>query len=245
MKTMYRTLALQALLATAVIWGYSADAMATLVYTNQNSTTNTGAFDASISATDLVNQSTSTLLSQSNSGWNWGSDTNSNDGSASTNISGTPGSAYGSFGSSPTATFNLNISVNTLGYDIAEIHSFAGYTAGFARNYGNQLYNIEYQFLDNTWTSPVTVDYQPFTDKTSGNSGESATYVKMTDSSGTIVSGIKAIKISIQNNGGWDGIILKEFDVIGTPTVVPEPSSFAMLLFGSVMLWVVRKKRSA
>jgi hypothetical protein len=243
MKTTYKTLTLQALLATVVAWSYATNAMATLVYTNQNSTTNTGAFDASVSGTDLINSLQSTFLSASHSGWFGGSGPALNDGSAGTGF-GAPGSAYGQYASNPSTTFNLNISVNTLGYDITEIHSFAGYTGGFERNYGNQQYNIEYQYVNGTWTSPVTVSYLPF--PFNGSVGDSASFVNMTDSGGTIVSGVKAVKISIlkPDPNAWDGIIMKEFDVIGTPTVVPEPGSFAMLLFGSVLLWTIGRKRA-
>jgi hypothetical protein len=38
---------------------------------------------------------------------------------------------------------------------------------------------------------------------------------------------------------------LVEIDVFGDVALVPEPGSLAMLLFGSVILWFFRGKRSA
>jgi hypothetical protein len=139
----------------------------------------------------------------------------------------------------------LDVSSNTLGYDLTTINSFAGYVIGYAKNYANQLYDIRYELVSNpgVWTllatSPV-VNYQPF-GITQATTGDSSSFVSIADSGGVILSGVKGIRISILNNGGWDGIIMKEFDVFGTPTVVPEPSSFAMLMCG--MLGVGRLRR--
>lgn len=225
-------------IATVIMLGASTQLHATIIQTNQNAGSAT-AFDSNIVSTDLINNGSSALLSVSTTGTpNGGTPLSQTTDGAGTGTYW----QYSSNGSSWDVTYTFDTTSNTLGYDLTEINTFVGWPN--SPNYGNQLHDIYYSLVGSpsTFVLLTAVNYQPF--GTGGGAGANASWVSITEnSSGILASGVKALLFTLKNNGGFDGKVIREFDVIGTATVVPEPGTFAMLLFGSVMLWAVRRKR--
>jgi hypothetical protein len=141
-------------------------------------------------------------------------------------------------------TYDLGTGANGLGYDIERIQSIAGWQgAGFQ----NQRYNIFISTLTvPAYTLLTTVIYQPAawvsTDAAAAKGG--ATKVNVTDSSGLLATGVVGIRFNIldtiSNNGG--GVVMREIDVFGTSTPIPEPT--AALLFGLGGLALLRRRRA-
>ncbi len=122
-----------------------------------------------------------------------------------------------------TYTFNFDTSVNTLGYDIAEIRSYAGWHANGSA-LGNQKYELLVSTIDTAdFISLGTFAYAPF-----GNSdpnAASATKMVLTASGGgAITTRVDAIRFVIMDHGykngntSIDGSVFYEIDVIGSPS---------------------------
>ena len=159
------------------------------------------------SATDLIDASQG-LASQVLAGGVVGGDSAAlNDGSVGpTNAVTGPWS--GVFGSSWTATYTLKTNVNTFGYTITNISTFAGWLSDRV----DQSYGLSLAFVSDPQTF---VSYGNFS-VTFGSAGSSK--IELTDPSGQIASGVCAIRFSI--NGGT---FYREFDVSGMPTVQEVP----------------------
>jgi hypothetical protein len=187
------------------------------------------AFSADIVANDLINAGQPTLLSASWDKPPFFEDDPVNDGD------GHPaGSAAGTFlpatfgGGSHlpfTYTAMLNTSLNTLGYRITEIRSFAGWNQN-----GSKLANQKYEFLvrrlgDSGFTSLGTFTYAPFDN--SDTAEAAATKMVLTALNGVIATGVDAVRFVVMdpgfNNGLLfiDGSVYFEFDVIGSAIPVP------------------------
>lgn len=191
------------------------------------------AYSAQTSATDLINSGQSTLSSATvsataSTGF---PSTGINDGSYSTTNSKNTffRTSYGNFPA--TATYDLNLSVNTLGYDITSVKSFMGYATVSAVQ-ANQTYTIELSYVGSAaFTTYGTVSYKPFADI---NQPIYESFVSVTDSSGVIASGVDAIRITFtdpvgplgvaNDTGTNEGTVIREIDVIGSPTAgAPGP----------------------
>ena len=208
-----------------------------------------GAFTPS--STDLAQNGSSALLSSTITNGGFFSDSGADDlgNGVITNANGTrgvflsPSLNGGSFPSVFDLTFDT--SVNTLGYDISEISTFAAWVNNGA-SLANQLYTLEYSVVgDASFVSLGQTDFTPFDDETEETSG--ATRVTHTGGNGTIIaSGVDAIRITFLDhgveNGGTDGTVFQEVDVIGVATVVPEPSSTALVGLGGLALLLRRRK---
>lgn len=196
-------------------------------------------FDVNISTTDLINQGQATFSSSSTSqstsfgGAETGNDgvpTSNNDTVYDNNLNGA---------ASLILTYNLNVSVNTLGYDITSIETFYGYN-GSASAFADQIYSIEYALAGSpaTYTGLTSVNFNPAT-------SVAASQITITeDTTGVLASGVSSIRFLLSPNPANSQVgIAREFDVVGTPTgVVPEPS--AAILGGLGMLTLLRRRRA-
>jgi hypothetical protein len=196
--------------------------------TNQNYD-NTSQTAFAVSSVDLVDAaSTSSLLSVVGSPVpnNLG---NYNDGSNG-------GIAY--FDSTYTLTFNLNTTVNTLGYDITSISTITGWQD--ERLFQN--YSIDYRFAGgSTYFSLGSFANTPVAAVANGS-----LQLIITDTNGAVLSGVDSIRFNMNLISGGAGLVgsaFREIDVFGTATVVPEPSTYALLSLAGIVFLLVRARR--
>lgn len=135
-------------------------------------------------------------------------------------------------GSTAIATFDLNITVNTLGYDITSIQSFMGWsTVSMAQ--GNQTYTVAVSAVGSaTYTDIATVAYIPFADVNGVNYDS---HVVITENStGKLATGVDSIRFTFLDPlssvtpgvGTIEGTLIRELDVFGFPTGgVPPPDT--------------------
>lgn len=156
---------------------------------------------------------------------------------------------FGSVGKLPfTYTITFNTTVNTLGYDITTINTFAGWNQN-----GSAMANQKYEVLVSTvadagFLSLGTFEYSPFNNANTAETG--ATKVTLTDTNGIIASGVDQIRFIFMPHGydntgigtaGVNGTVYHEVDVIGLATTVPEPSIAMLGAFGAMAL--LRRRR--
>jgi lysophospholipase L1-like esterase len=150
-----------------------------------------------------------------------------NDGSATANSNLTYYGTNEPTGTLPTVvTFTLKGSVT--GYDITSVESLAGWKDS---NIGDQTFRLLLSI-----TGGAFLDYGTYSAK--GNLGDFASLVTVTDESGIIASGVTAIRIIYLNpnatQGGNGGTVVRELQVFGAATAVPEPSTIALFNIGAV-----------
>jgi hypothetical protein len=127
--------------------------------------------------------------------------------------------------------YTLDLSVNTLGYDISSIEAYGGWNDG---GRDRQFYRILYSLVgEATFKEIAGLDYDP-----TGTGNPSAVRAIF----GTDLSGVDAIRFEFPTGqeNGYAGY--GEFDVVGSATV-PEPAGAALLVFGSIAL-VARRRRA-
>lgn len=124
-----------------------------------------------------------------------------------------------------TASFTLDTSVNADGYEISSITSLMGW-ATVSQAHANQTYVIEVSAVgDPGYTALAMVSYKPFPDA-DGPAYESK--VEVSHPSGLLASGVDGIRFTFLDPvgpggvtpgpGQFDGTVIREIDVIGTPT---------------------------
>jgi hypothetical protein len=149
-----------------------------------------------------------------------------------------------------TATYDLNVTVNVLGYDLTSIKSFMGWATVSAAQ-ANQTYTIEVSTVGSAfYTSLATVAYKPFNDTDSPTDYE--TFVTVSDSvpGGVLATGVDSIRFTFTDpigvngvadgSGTVEGTLIREIDVFGTATI-PEPSAAILALGG--LLFLGRRRR--
>ena len=222
--------------------------------TTESSSGATSQIDAfTASSIDLAQSGSSALLSStiSNSGAFGDSGANDLGNGLITNVNGTRGVFLSPTSGGMTdfpSVFNLTFdtSVNTLGYDISEITTFAAWFNNGA-SLANQLYDLEFSVVGETsFNSLGQTNFIPFDGEAEDASG--ATQVTHTGENNAplIASGVDAIRITFLDsgvlNGGVNGTVFQEVDVFGVATTVPEPSSTALVGLGGLALLLRRKK---
>jgi hypothetical protein len=124
-------------------------------------------------------------------------------------------------------TFTLNTSTNTAGYDITKIAKFNGWGDSTSR-YGNQVFSVSYSKVATpaTFVLIKDVSYTPYA---TNNAASGSSVVTLTDDTGTIASGVAALRFHFVPVPGTTAEIgvFREIDVTGTPTAVPEPTTLA------------------
>jgi len=144
---------------------------------------------------------------------------------------------FGNNGKMPfTYDVTLNTSVNTLGYTITEIRSFAGWNQNGSK-FANQKYELFVSRVGSAaFTSLGTFTYAPF--ENSDTNDAAATKMVLTDESGIIADEVDALRFVFVdpgfNNGstGVDGSVFHEIDVIGSALPLPPPPDITVI--GSV-----------
>lgn len=205
---------------------FSGEARATIVSVTSSSLGSQFAY--TVSATDLINQGQATLDSAAYANINLGGGSTTS--ALNNSTMGTTNSTLNSdvlwdTDGIFTATYTLNTTVNTLGYSISQVETFAGWPSDRAKQ--------KYELLYSTVAAPGTfISLGTFSFSTANISG--STRVSLTDDSGFLATGVKAIRFNVQSPGVGAETVYREFDVIGIPT--PEPSSLGMLFVGFIAL---------
>ena len=140
-------------------------------------------------------------------------------------------------GGTPVSTYDLDVTVNTLGYDLTSIVSIAGWNGA---GLGNQQFTVEVSTVGSAdFTLLATGDNQLL-----GTAGGGTTIVTVQDDTvpgAVIASGVDAVRFtSLGTVGTNQWAVVREFDVNGTATV-PEPS--AVILLGLGGLAALRRRR--
>jgi hypothetical protein len=255
------------LLMTAVLMAVPSVGYAQIVETNTVANTGQAAFPLPPAASDLILGGSSTFSSLTsnyvafvNAGQTWAPISALNDGSLG--LPTNSGSAVFQFNnlnsSTPnapsnfayTVTFTLNTSVNTQGYNLTGIESFAGWASGQPDDPRvAQAYSVLYSTVADptNFLSLANVTYSPFSAKPAAGSYSSE--VSLTATSGFVASNVAALQFQIVAPPTYSPFALqsmatmyREIDVLGTAVAVPEPSSYVLLGAGLLILFVFRRQ---
>jgi pimeloyl-ACP methyl ester carboxylesterase len=183
-------------------------------------------YSADASSTDLINAGASTLSSATYPAGLFDLD-NISDGAAS----GTTGDAtYYRVSDLPAAaTFMLDTSINTDGYDITNITTIAGWVQN-GSGLANQNYEVWVSTTDNTNFSLLhTVEYLPFT-SSNLNGNAASTKVELSAGGNVLAFGVDAIRFVFLDDGesfgSANGVVYQEIDVFtSTPILEPDLES--------------------
>lgn len=172
---------------------------------------NTSQVGFSCYGNDLINSGQATLASNTpTSGMTWGDPIaliNSSMG-----VSGSLGtSGVGMQNASWTATFYLNTSVNTNGYTLTELSSYAGWASGRI----SQGYELKLAFQGDA--VPGTFYSYGVFSLTAGTPANGSSKLQLTDSSGIIAEHVNAIRLVFTYFTGNE-TIYREVDALGYPT---------------------------
>ena len=134
------------------------------------------------------------------------------------------------------SVFELDVSVNTLGYDVSEIQS----TSNWSQYRSWQAFEIKYALVGETITTGVELTHSLGTFiYTTPAASLIGTLVQLTDDAGDVLSGISAIEIKYHDIGyGNNGTAYTEFSVIGA-AAVPEPATLGLMgMFGVASVFI-------
>jgi hypothetical protein len=220
-----------------------------------NSATGQDSFDSLISSTDLGESATVTGATPSlgslaglhdGLGSPVGTDTSANlnndgyfDGSAGFGTSNL-------LASHPTVTyaFNTGVGGSSTGYNITRVVSTNGWHDH--ASFSDEDYSILYSTVANptVFLPLTTVAYNPFdpaNDSATAGGQYNSSQVTVTDSTGVLASGVAALEFSFtpySNVAGLEqsGQVVREIDVTGVATSVPEPAACGLVLAALAML---------
>jgi MprA protease rhombosortase-interaction domain-containing protein len=129
--------------------------------------------------------------------------------------------------------FHMDLSTNTLGYDITEINSFSGWGSGLAL----QDFTLEFSTVGSlSFTSIGRFTY----------SASNTTHVVSVfeDVTGILGSGVDVIRFTHHSGSGDARGSYRELDVLGSPTVIPEPGTAVLLVIAGLSAFCLRRNRS-
>lgn len=235
------------------VWGsavIAADSHGALVETDQFSPSQT-AFDGNILNSDLIENGSAALSGMSTTGSvssypgdvaPYNSFSNLTDGAASisTTLNDISHDTYfdsAAFATGPSTTYTFS---SPTGVTLTSINSISGW--GNTPPFSHQAFNVLISLVGSptTFVPLANVNYNPWATNTAGPGGANSSQVTITDSAGTIATGVAAIKFQFVSNG--DGIqVFREIDVLGSATT-PEPASVSILAIGAVGLLARRRK---
>ncbi len=227
---------MKSILPLAAFAGLAVTANAAIMQVGENTSGSATAYDSGISSTDLINTGAASLGGSTVSSGSAFSTDGANDGLAGAN----PDLIWWNLpGGNKTLTYTLSGSAT--GYDIKGIDTVYGWTDG-ALWFSAQHYDVAVTTVSNgTFTNIVSVDYDPFTANIAAS-----TKVSLTDSTpgAAFATGVTGIRFTLRQDASNTGVIgvIREFDVIGNASPVPEPSSTALLGLGGLAL-ILRRRR--
>ena len=134
-------------------------------------------------------------------------------------------------------TFSFDLTASPAGYDLSQIQTYTGWDTGR----DGQEYSLAYSTASAPGTFIPLASVGPF--NVASSTGNGNLRVTISDLlGGTLVSHVATLRFTFtgfeNNASAW-----REFDVIGTPTAVPEPSTAAMATLGLLLLASVAVKR--
>ena len=204
--------------ATAVFWCLSSVQGAVI---QSNTTYVSGTTTLPVSSADLINFGASTLDSfnvSANSSPDETPDQGAIDGTA---IGGFESFTWFTNSTEPSTslavspgvfTFNLDVSVNTLGYSISQIDSFAGYAF---RDQAKQIMTVEYSLVGDAGF--VTLGTYSYTDP---GSKEYSRVSLADDTADYMLTGVDALRFTYADPGNTNHeIVIQEIDVVGAAVV--------------------------
>lgn len=197
-------------------------------------------YGSDVSNSDLINSGSPSLSNVTYSQAPWFGPNAHNDGSVGivNNTSTITWWRGATAGSTYSITYELDTSSNTLGYDINSIQTINGWTNN-SGNQKNQNYVVEISVIGSAAFNPLaSVAYLPF----GSGTNTASTKVNITeDTTGILASGVDEIRFTYTvpaSAGQNPSPTIREIDVIGTATAVPEPSSAALIgisIIGSLL----------
>ena len=134
-------------------------------------------------------------------------------------------------------TYTLRTDTNKSGYDISKIDVLGGYSSSLA-GYANTDVTISYRLVGSS-------TFQKLGDFTYDAGNVAASSLSVTDSTGTVLSGIDAISFRFAGSFVGSQSYLQEIDVVGTPTSVPEPTMVSFIALGTLSLLSQRRRKHA
>ena len=200
-------------------------------------------FDSNISSIDLIQSGAPTLLGDVvSSKPGIFSEFGANDGNALL----TSGLSYWNGDNSSGIELTFTLAGSHRGYNIETVNSVFGWGDSRYRHAAQQ-WTLLVTTVDNPVFTPLhSVEYQPYA---ANDNAEGASQVTLSDTSGTIATGVTALRFFLEpyssfGQPGYTGEvgILREFDVFGRPTPVPEPSCIAVLGIAGILLTSRRRR---
>lgn len=156
-----------------------------------------------------------------------------NDGLAGTNV--TNSTFYTNVQTPTSVNFELNTSVNTNGYTIQSINTFAAW-AGANITQANQKYEVLVsQIGDPTFRSLGTFTNAPFS---ASSTAASSTQINITDTTGALATNVDRIRFNLiypglVGNNSNPGTVYRELDVAGIATAAAAPLKINLIQNGS------------
>lgn len=183
--------------------------------TSVNTTSATQIYASSVSNTDLL-----TGLTGVHVGWYTGNSADPvklNDGLHG-DYGTTPVQGGWSQASGSTSTYTLPTGSGS-GWDISSITTIADWSGG---GFGNQHYDVAVRRVwETSFSTIASINYQPFT-----STGIGGSKVVISQSAGKLAIGVAEIRFTmLSTNGSSNRSVYREFDVQGTATVPPAPST--------------------
>lgn len=177
-----------------------------------------------VSATDLANSDQSSFLSISDV------DTGGRVDTTERLFDGVAGAGWGFEAQFDTGsiTINFNTTVNSTGYDITGVNTYAAWSAASGGR-SDQEYTLTAIFVDNTIEIITSGTHYHNTTTEPSENGEVNvwTEVKIEDLSGVIAEGVKALRFDFLTDANAGGTVTyTEFDILGSPSASNDNFSF-------------------
>lgn len=233
MKSPYRNA--KAVLCIAIVSASQPTRSDAAIVFSSTSDTSLSFFDANISTSDLINEDAASFGSYSLS--ETASFTTQNG-----FIDGVPTVSQDViyWNTAGPHTMTVLLTGSATGYDLTSIRSIFGWQ-DTRTVYSAQHYDVEVSTVgSSSYTQLLSVDYDPF-----ATNGEGSSQVIVTENStGILASGVDAIRFVMRSDSSNPNVVgvIREIDVFGAATAVPEPSSMILIGFGG-LLSVYRRRR--